>query len=95
MDSALLPRRTKGLAWCLKDEGGLIFDKTGTRTWSINPLGLFIWDRCDGSRDVARIIREMSEHFEVDEAKARADLVDFLENMQALGLIELGSPVTV
>ena len=95
MESAFLPRRTKGLAWCLKDEGGLIFNETGTRTWSINPLGLFIWDRCDGSRDVGRIVREMCQQFEIDEADARADVADFLTSMEDLGLIQLHSPVAV
>lgn len=92
MDLALRPIRTHGLDWCTHDEGGLITDESIGRSWSINPVGLFIWDHCDGSRDVAQITSAMRLSFGIDHDTAHADLADFLANMEEMGLIQLAYP---
>lgn len=94
MDPALRPLRIDGLDWCLHDEGGLITDATDGQSWSLNPVGLFIWDHCDGTRDVAQISSSMRLSFGIDQDTADADLAEFLIDMEGLGLIQLSYPPT-
>jgi hypothetical protein len=92
LDLALRPLRNEGLDWCLHDEGGLITDETVGRSWSLNPVGLFIWDHCDGTRDVAQISSAMRLSFGIDDETAHTDLADFLVYMEEIGLIQLAYP---
>ena len=92
MELDLRPLRAEGLDWCTHDEGGLIMDEALGRSWSLNPVGLFIWDHCDGSRDVAQIGNAMRLSFGIDHDTAHDDLSTFLTDMEELGLILLFYP---
>jgi hypothetical protein len=92
LDLALRPLRNDELDWCLHDEGGLITDQTAGQTWSLNPVGLFIWDHCDGTRDVAQIGSAIRVSFGVDDETAHDDLAEFLVCMEEIGLIQLSYP---
>ena len=73
MDLALRPLRTEGLEWCLHDEGGLITDETAGQSWSLNPVGLFIWDHCDGRRRADQIVEAVTGAFELDNERETPD----------------------
>ena len=92
MDFALRPFRADGLDWCTLDEGGLITDTSEGQTWSLNPVGLFIWDHCDGFRDIEQIGNAIRLCFGIDAVRAHADLEAFLINMEDEGLIQLAYP---
>ena len=92
MDFALRPFRSDGLDWCTHDEGGLITDSEIGRTWSLNPVGLFIWDHCDGDRDIEQISNAVRLNFGIDAGTAHADLQAFLINMEDEGLLQLSYP---
>lgn len=92
MDLSLRPSRTEGLQWCTLDEGGLISDPDRGHTWSLNPVGLFIWDHCDGHRDIGQLEFELQAAFGIDAATAHADLEAFLLDMEDQALIQLAWP---
>jgi hypothetical protein len=92
MDFAIRPLRSDGLDWCTLDEGGLITDVELGRAWSLNPVGLFIWDHCDGLRDIGQIENALRISFGIDAPTAHGDLQLFLIDMEAEGLIQLAYP---
>ncbi|RKZ18283.1 hypothetical protein DRQ53_00860 [bacterium] len=92
MDPALRPFRAEGLSWCTLDEGGLIIDEQADRSWSLNPVGLFIWDHCDGCRDISQIEDDLVYVFGVDLQTARRDLQAFMLDMEDRGLLSLSYP---
>jgi hypothetical protein len=53
----------------------------------LNPVGEHIWHRLDGSQDLNSILRSLVEAFEIEEDDARADLLDFLADLEDAGLI--------
>lgn len=92
MDLALRPLRAEGLQWCIHDDGGLITDLEANRSWSLNPVGLFIWDHCDGSREIGQIEIDLRMTFGISLETAHQDLQDFLVQMENEGLLQLNYP---
>jgi hypothetical protein len=93
MDTAVKPRRDPHLEWSTLDEGGLIVDPRSGETWSLNPVGLFLWDHCDGEHDLEMLEEALCATFEVEPASARSDIEEFLLIMQAKGLVGLTRPM--
>lgn len=56
--------------------------------FTANVVGSFIFSLLDGRRDAAELARLVSLEFEVDEARARADIDSFTAALQAAGLAE-------
>jgi hypothetical protein len=92
MDFDLRPLRAEELHWCTLDEGGLLIDPVDGRSWSLNAVGLLIWDHCDGTRDIAQITAAIQLSFEIDRVSAHRDLEAFLLSMEDEGLMRLGYP---
>jgi len=56
----------------------------------LNRVAAFVWERLDGQRSGAQIVRELAEHFEVDESRAAEDYEEFLEQLLSIGAVEEG-----
>ena len=54
---------------------------------SVNSTGAFIWDVLEKETDEAGLIRALTEHYEVDAAKAKADWSAFLKTLREAGAI--------
>jgi hypothetical protein len=93
MDLSLRPSRSDEVIWRTLDTGALVVRPTDGHTWTLNPVGLFIWDHCDGSRDVAQIEDDLARTFGIDRWTAHADLEEFLVRMEDEGLLVLAWPV--
>jgi hypothetical protein len=65
---------------------GRVADMKGL--FALNPVGSFIWERLDGTRDVGELSAAVVEEFEVDEPVAIADLREILEAFRGHGFIE-------
>lgn len=53
----------------------------------LNPTGTFIWNSLDGAKTLAGISSLVVDEFEVDEATAKKDLLEFVEETLKLGII--------
>ena len=58
----------------------------------VNDVGARVWDLSDGSRDVAQIVHELSDEFDVGEDVAHTDVQNFLEELEGIGAIDLREP---
>ena len=70
----------------IEGEMFIVSSKSGT-VHLLNSTGTFIWTQLDGARTLDEIARTVAEEFEVDDVSARADLKDFIEEINGLGLV--------
>jgi hypothetical protein len=57
------------------------------RIFALNPAARCIWEALDGVRDVGAVRDDLVARFAVEPAQAEADLVEFLAQLTAAGLI--------
>lgn len=82
------PHRSEAVKWRVLDEEGVLVHLESGIYFSLNPVGLFIWDRCDGHFTVGEIAAGITEEFEVEFAVAMKDLESFLSALAGEDLIE-------
>ena len=58
-------------------EGLVILAPSGETTHSLEELGAFIWRELDGRKDLGAVLDSILETYEIDRETARADLLDF------------------
>ena len=53
----------------------------------LNPVGEWVWQHLDGTRDVGELARGVCARFEVGEEQARADVQEFLLELEEAHLL--------
>ncbi len=70
------------------DEGGLLFNPDTNQVRVLNTTGLFVWQQCDGTRDLAGIVAAVQAAFEEAPANQVAeDVQEFVKEMVESGFI--------
>jgi hypothetical protein len=57
--------------------------------YSFNETGSLIWKLLDTARAVGEVVGAVAEEYQVDTGKVRQDVLRFLSEMRAVGLIEI------
>jgi hypothetical protein len=58
-----------------------------TKTFELDPLGLFVWEHCDGKTPVRQLIRLLAKRYHLNEREAEVATVQFLYTLAKKGLI--------
>lgn len=58
----------------------------------LNEVGTFIWSMLDGIRSVAEIVEQICHEYRVDSEQAQADVIEFLNELQTKGIIQVIAP---
>ena len=66
----------------------VILNRDGEHIHQLNLTASFVWDRCDGSHEVAQIADELAEAFGVDSELTLKDVSDVVLQFSQLGLLE-------
>ena len=69
---------------------GFIFDYSTGLTYNLNPTGMFVLDKLLKEVPRDEILRSLQNRFGVDDKTAAIDVDDFLQQLSALNLLELG-----
>jgi len=69
-------------------EGLVILVPATSTTHSLENLGVFIWKQFDGQRDLEAILGAILAEYEVEEEKARTDLLAFVDELTGAGLLQ-------
>ena len=56
--------------------------------FALNPVGAHIWKALDGKATVADLVESVCEVFEVEEDRARTDVLLFLDELVGSGLVK-------
>ena len=63
----------------------------GACIFTLNTVGARIWGLLDGKRGTAEIVETIVQEYEVEPPQAEEDLVNFLGQLEAIGLV-VGTP---
>ena len=55
--------------------------------FALSEVGQFIWSRADGTRNLEDLVDCVLQEFDVAEGQARAEVTEFVEKLQAYGLM--------
>lgn len=58
------------------------------RLFSLNETGAFIWEMIDGQRNLAEILIEVVNEYDIEENTAGEDLISLINELQELGAIK-------
>jgi hypothetical protein len=72
----------------LNDEAVLV-DTTHAQVKVVNEVGAYIWSQIDGARSVREIADQVCKVYEIDQAQAEKDTLEFLVNLAQRGLVDL------
>ena len=56
----------------------------------LNEAGAFLWARLDGTQSVGQIATAMTDHFELDYATAKDDVLEVLEQLESKQMVVAG-----
>lgn len=87
---SLIPRKNSRVAARVVDGKALLVVIDHKQLHTLNEVGTFVWEACDG-RTIDAMVEALADEFEVEHEHARADLEEFLERLRALGALELES----
>jgi pyrroloquinoline quinone biosynthesis protein D len=68
----------------LADEGTVILLISGMMH-QLNLLGGYVWNLCDGHRDLAAVVAELQQEFDVDAETLTADVQEFIADLLERG----------
>lgn len=68
------------------DDWAVLFDPDSGEAYGLDPVGVFIAKRLDGSKSIVEILRELGEHFEGIPPTADQDALDFVDSLMEKGL---------
>lgn len=83
------PHRSDQIRWQTVDEEGILVNLDSGYYFSLNAVGLFIWNLCDGDHSAGTILEGIKESFDVDDTTASQDLQSFMNQLEAEGLLEI------
>ena len=66
-----------------------LLDPGKKKYYRLNRFGTYLWEICDGSIEAEEMVALIHRAFKVTAAKARRDLLDFLDMMHRERLIDL------
>ena len=49
--------------------------------YTLNETGAFIWEQINGKRNIEEIISLFTEEYDIDNKKAEADILSFIDNL--------------
>jgi hypothetical protein len=69
------------------EDGGVVYDTAAERIHTLNVTAAYIWNCCDGSRNVAQIASELEQLLNVSLEKALTDVRESITYFQNEGLL--------
>ncbi len=82
------PFKTPDTAHRMLADEALVVNFKSSFFYNFNPVGAFIWERCDGRRTVAQIAGELAEEYDVTVEAATRDCQEFIDGLVAENLLE-------
>jgi len=75
------PVNNEDIAWRMIDNEAILVDIDGEEVAHLNEVAAQVWDALDGEKSVAEIIEHIRSKFEVEQDKARKDVLAFLNKL--------------
>jgi hypothetical protein len=82
------PCKSKETAGRLMGDEAIIVNFTSSFFFNLNPVGTFIWERCDGQHTLEQIAADLTDEFEVSSEEAARDCREFIDSLVEQGLLQ-------
>jgi hypothetical protein len=82
-------KRAPKTAYRILAEEAIVINFDSSFFYNLNPVGTFIWERCDGSHSIDEIAAALAQEYEVEPEEAARDCREFIQELLDQGLLEL------
>jgi hypothetical protein len=82
------PIKTKDSAHRVLSDEAIVVNFKNSFFYSLNPVGTFIWERCDGRHSLDQIAEALAEEYEVAPAEAARDCREYIDSLVEQGLLQ-------
>jgi len=87
LDTTQVPRQNPDTAARKIDESTYVLGPETSVLHTFDEVGQRIWELSDGERTVADIVSVIESEYDVDAARAEADVIEFLDELVTKGLV--------
>ncbi len=87
-------RRMDHVVWKVIDGKGVLLNLEDGAYFDVDPVGLVIWDLCDGRVTQNEIVASTSQTFRTDSERVSRDIPSFLKDLKRYRLVEITSAPT-
>ena len=86
-------RIEKNVIWAKLKETIIIIalKETNEKVFKLNQTAAYIWEHCDGKKNVEELVNDLCEQFAVDKANALKDTAEFIKKMKNKNLITIAT----
>ena len=84
-------RHAPDTAWRRVDDQAAIISMDANRILMLNPVGAFLWERCDGAT-LDELTLSLCERYGLDRDTASRDAASFLDDLKRRGMIREEPP---
>lgn len=85
---SIVKRRTDLLSSEIEKDT-MLFDATKGEYFGLNEVGAAIWNAIETPAEVCQICNQLLGQFEVSQADCEVQVLDFIEDMNSKGLLEI------
>jgi hypothetical protein len=80
--------RQQDLTWHVAGDDIVVLDLEGSVYLKVNGSGRFLWELLAEPRTEADLVTALVERYEIDEARAAADVAGFVADLRQRGVLE-------
>jgi hypothetical protein len=81
-------KQAEDIIWRRIGDDIVIIKDDGLSTHILNKTAAFIWELCDGKRNIDEIVASLCERYDVLLEEARADTREIIEDLTKAGVIK-------
>jgi hypothetical protein len=77
------------VVWKVIDGKGILLNLESGAYFEVNPVGLSIWQRCDGKTPFERLAQSVAAEFHGKPTRVRKDVTSFVSGLKRRKLLEV------
>ena len=82
-------RRVDHVVWKEIEGKGILLNLENGSYFEVGPVGLAIWQRCDGKTPYSKIAQNIAKKYDADVSRVDRDLKEFVSELKKLKIAEL------
>lgn len=90
LSSSTVLRRRREVAWRVFEGEAILVVTVSDEICHLNPVASFIWETLDGRMDLGQVAAGLEKEFDVGEAEALRDTLEFAAGLLEKGVVEVG-----
>lgn len=83
------PRRLDHVVWKVIDGKGILLNLESGAYFEVSPVGLSIWQRCDGKTPFEHLAQSVATEFHGESSRVRRDATSFVSELKRRKLLEV------